>query len=366
MALKMNFSTHVLDFRFDAGTSRGIMRTRKTWFVKIFDTERPGIYGIGECAPLAGLSPEDLSQMDFELERLAKKISELSITHFREEALEKVQKLTDPDFPSIRFGIETAILDLLNGGNHIIFHNEFSEGKHKLPINGLIWMGDKDFMSKQVEEKLGAGFTCIKMKVGAIELEEELALLKVIRKVGGSKLDLRIDANGAFPNNEVFKILKRFETLGLHSVEQPIMPRQPEAMSLVCEKSSIPIALDEDLIGVHSTADKIELLSYVKPQYIVIKPSLVGGLLATREWIRLAEERQIGWWITSALESNVGLNAIAQLTANYTVTIPQGLGTGQLYHNNIPSPLVIREGFIHYDKSLSWDMAALLNHSGSV
>lgn len=366
MALKMNYSTHVLDFRFDAGTSRGVMRTRKTWFVKIYDSDRTDVFGIGECAPLGGLSPEDLTQMDFELERINRKITGLPLSHFAESPLDKVQAMTDPAFPSIRFGIEMAILDLLNGGERMIFRNEFAEGRQSLPINGLIWMGNKDFMSQQIQEKLDAGFNCIKMKVGAIDLEEELALLKVIRKVGGNRLDLRIDANGAFPNNEAFKILKRFEAFGLHSIEQPIMPRQPEAMSLICEKSQIPIALDEDLIGVHRTRDRIELLSYIKPQYIVIKPSLVGGLLATQEWIRLAEERQIGWWITSALESNIGLNAIAQLTANYDVTMPQGLGTGQLYHNNIPSPLVIADGFIKYDRRNSWELEELLNHSGSV
>ncbi|MEL7145027.1 MAG: o-succinylbenzoate synthase [Bacteroidota bacterium] len=336
--------------------------------MKIFDEDRPGVFGLGECAPLSGLSPEDLSQMDFELERLQGKIGELNLDFFVENPLEKVGEVTDPAFPSIRFGIEMAVLDLLNGGERLIFHNPFWDGQQKIPINGLIWMGDKQFMSQQLEEKLSAGFSCIKMKVGAIDLEEELALLKVIRKAGGNKLDLRIDANGAFPNNSVFKILKRFEALQLHSIEQPIMPRQPEAMSLVCEKSPIPIALDEDLIGVHRTKDREELLDYIKPQYIVIKPSLVGGLLAAKEWIRLAEERQIGWWITSALESNVGLNAIAQLTANYEITLPQGLGTGQLYHNNIPSPLEISDGFIRYDRTKNWGLEALsmLNHLGSV
>ena len=366
MALKMTYSTHVLDFRFDAGTSRGVMRTRKTWFVKIYDDDRPGTFGIGECAPLDGLSPEDVSQMDFELERVSRKFDGLKLSDFEKAPLEKVQSLTDPNFPSIRFGMEMAMLDLLNGGERLIFHNGFSEGSSQLPINGLIWMGDSDFMTRQVEEKLEASFSCIKMKVGAIDLEEELSILSLIRKVGGKKLDLRIDANGAFPNNQVFKILQQFEQFGLHSIEQPIMPRQPEAMSLICQKSEIPIALDEDLIGVHRTKDRAELLSYVKPQYIVIKPSLVGGLLATQEWIRLAEELNIGWWITSALESNIGLNAIAQLTANYEVSMPQGLGTGKLYHNNIASPLSIEEGFIRYNKQLSWDFDPIFKHSGFV
>lgn len=354
MNLKLEYCPYVLDFRFDAGTSRGIMKKRTVWFVKLFVGEKPGVFGLGECAPIDGLSSEDISQVEFELERLQKTIEEKNLNDFQDAPLETVAKLTDPEFPSIRFALEVAVLDLLNGGERLIIENDFVRGLQKIPINGLIWMGDKDFMQKQMGEKMASGFECIKMKVGAIDFADELTLLKAIRKAGGNSLDLRIDANGAFPNKEVFKLLRQLEVLNLHSIEQPIMPRQPEAMSLICEKSAIPIALDEDLIGVHRFADKKELLTYVKPQYIVIKPSLVGGILSTREWISLATELGIGWWITSALESNVGLNAIAQMTAGYELTMHQGLGTGQLYHNNIESPLLIENGFLEFVPGKSW------------
>lgn len=359
MKLKLDYCPYVLDFRFDAGTSRGVMRTRETWYIKLSVQGKSREYGLGECAPLRGLSFEDLSQIEFELDRLQKAISETSINEFKNSPLEKVTELTDPEFPSIRFALETAILDLLNGGKRLIFDNEFSRGNLKIPINGLIWMGDKAFMNQQVGEKMKAGFECIKMKVGAIDFDDELALLSEIRKTGGEALDLRIDANGAFPNKEVFRILRQLEALNLHSIEQPIMPRQPEAMSLICEKSNIPIALDEDLIGLHKISDKKDLLTYVKPQYIVIKPSLVGGILATHEWIRLATELNIGWWITSALESNIGLNAIAQMTAEYQPEMHQGLGTGQLYHNNIESPLLIENGFLQYVAAKSWRLDSI-------
>ena len=216
-------------------------------------------------------------------------------------------------------------------------------------------MGDEDFMKGQRDQKLSGGFSCVKMKVAAIELEKEVAILKSIRDIYSAEdMVLRIDANGGFENNLVFKQLNAFKDLEIHSIEQPIMPRQPEAMSLIVEKSPIPIALDEDLIGVHELKKRKELLDYIKPHYIVIKPSLVGGIASTMEWISLAEERKIGWWITSALESNIGLNAVCQLTARYNPTNHQGLGTGQLYENNIESPLVVENGFIRYDLKRHW------------
>ncbi|MGB3466187.1 MAG: o-succinylbenzoate synthase [Cyclobacteriaceae bacterium] len=360
MKLKLDFSPYILDFRFDAGTSRGVMKQRKTWFLKVCESENPDHFGIGECAPLPGLSTEDISQIDFELERMQKIIGECTLKTFTKDPLEKISELTDPSFPSVRFGLETAILDLINGAKRIIYDNAFTRGQLKIPINGLIWMGEKSFMHQQVDEKMAAGFECVKMKVGAIDFADEIELLKNIRKRGGDKLDLRIDANGAFSNREIFKIIRQLDQIKLHSIEQPIMPRQPEAMSLICEKSTIPIALDEDLIGIHTKSGKIELLDYVKPQYIVIKPSLVGGLKSTAEWIALAEERGIGWWITSALESNVGLNAIAQLTAEYSVSMHQGLGTGQLYHNNVKSPLHIENGYLQYVPGHKWNLDPLL------
>lgn len=359
MKLKLDFSPYVLDFRFDAGTSRGVMKQRKTWFVKLYEESRPEKYGLGECAPLEGLSSEDISQMDFELERLQTAIADFHLSDFTDDPLKAVSDITDRDFPSIRFGLETAVLDLINGGKKIIFDNGFRNGDMKIPINGLIWMGDKPFMKEQIDEKMKSGFGCIKMKVGAIDFEDELKLLRLIRKRGGENLDLRIDANGAFPNREAFRMIKKLEELNLHSIEQPIMPRQPEAMSLICERSEVPVALDEDLIGLYTTTAKAELLDYIKPDYIVLKPSLIGGLASSMEWIKLAQDRSVGWWVTSALESNVGLNAIAQFTGEYSLQMHQGLGTGQLFRNNFESPLQIRNGGLEYNSESDWDLTGL-------
>ncbi len=356
MSLRLSFEPYILNFKFDAGTSRGVMRERKVWFVKVSDTLNENLFGIGECAPIQGLSVEDISQVEFELERVTKVIHELDLKLSTDELLDAIEEMTDPLFPSIRFALETAVLDLKMGGKRILFENEFVTDGLKIPINGLIWMGTKEFMLQQAKEKIANGFNCIKMKIGAINLEEEKEILSYIRKYGGSDLILRVDANGAFPNNEVFKALKSLSAYDIHSIEQPIMPRQHEAMSLISVKSEIPIALDEDLIGVDKYEDKEYLLSYTKAPFIVIKPSLVGGIKSTREWIKLAEEHGIGWWITSALESNIGLNVIAQLTANYSLKTHHGLGTGQLFHNNIEGPLTVTSGFISYNPTISWQL----------
>ncbi len=355
MALRLTYTPYTLKFKFDAGTSRGVLKEKPTWFIRVFDESNPTKYGLGECGPIEGLSVEDVTQMPFELERVAQKIQKHVILYKEEEIYELAQLIVGHEFPSIRFGLETALLDLKNGANRIIFDEDFVNGKQHIPINGLIWMGDEAFMTNQKEEKLARGFGCLKMKVAAIEIEKELAILKSIReKFSEQELILRIDANGGFENNLVFKKLAMFEGLGIHSIEQPIMPRQPEAMSLIVEKSPIPIALDEDLIGLHTPAQRAELLDYVKPHHIVIKPGLVGGIKATMDWIAEAEKRNIGWWITSALESNIGLNAICQLTGKYQPTNHQGLGTGQLYHNNIESPLTVKDGAIFYDINKTW------------
>ncbi len=360
MALRLSYTSYSLKFKFDAGTSRGVLKEKPTWFIKIHDELTPEKFGLGECGPIEGLSPEDPTLMDMELKKLSNSIKSYKTQYNDEDIFKLANELVDPNYPSIQFGLETALLDLKNGGERVIFENDFHTGKSNIPINGLIWMGDESFMKSQKDEKLSKGFSCLKMKVAAIDLDKEIEILSEIRKVkSAEELILRVDANGGFKNNEVFRKLEALTGLELHSIEQPIMPRQPEAMSLIVQKSPIPIALDEDLIGHDTIQKKKELLDYIKPNFIVIKPTLVGGVKSTMDWIKLAEERNIGWWITSALESNIGLNAICQLTENYKPTVHQGLGTGQLYHNNIPSPLIVKDGYIEYDEKMSWDISSI-------
>ena len=265
------------------------------------------------------------------------------------------------DWSSIRFGVETALLDLKNGGRRKICPGAFYEGKQSIEINGLIWMGDKEAMYSRIEEKLTAGFRCVKLKIGAIDFNSELELLKSIRsRYGKDEIELRVDANGAFlPSEAMFK-LDRLSRYDIHSIEQPIRQGQWREMEALCRNTPIPIALDEELIGINDPKLKEQMLDVINPQYIILKPALAGGLSGSAEWIDKAEKRNIGWWITSALESNVGLNAIAQWTAMLQSSIPQGLGTGQLYKNNIISPLVQKGSTIQYDPSLSWDLSSLI------
>lgn len=357
MHLHCEYKKYTLHFKFDAGTSRGILREKDTYFLKIYDPKEPALFGIGECGPLRGLSPDD--RPDFE-EQLIVACASVGKSVFPQNA-DKVkawlQGQIGEEWPAIRFGLETAALDFLHGGRQKIIHNPWSEHPYQpIPINGLIWMGDKDSMLKQIDEKLKVGFNCIKMKMGAIDFETELSLLSYIRSHYDEKITtLRLDANGAFAPEEALAKLEALSRFGIHSIEQPIKPGQPENMYELCRKSPVPIALDEELIGVTKPADKLSLLHRIKPQYIILKPTLLGGLYATSELIELAQQENIGWWITSALESNVGLNAIAQFSASLQVSMPQGLGTGQLYHNNLPSPLFIENGSLKYNPHIHWD-----------
>ena len=238
-------------------------------------------------------------------------------------------------------------MDMKNGGKRIYFDNDFTTGKRQLPINGLVWMGDKNFMREQIEQKLEEGFTTIKMKIGAIDFETEIKLLESIRnRYDKDQITLRVDANGAFSPEEAMQKLTELAQLDIHSIEQPIKQGQWSKMRELCAQTPLDIALDEELIGVNERTKKIELLDTIKPQYIILKPSLHGGISGTQEWIELAEERNIPWWITSALESNIGLDAICQLTAEYQNGLPQGLGTGSLYTNNLTSNLVVSDGYI--------------------
>ncbi|WP_044200593.1 o-succinylbenzoate synthase [Flammeovirga sp. OC4] len=349
--LKFEYTKRELRFNFPAKTSRGAIEAKDCFLIKVYHSERPDVVGWGECNILKGLSIDAFP--DYE-ERLK------AVLHVCNTSLETLASLGDfvdrEEYPSIYFGLETALLDLQNGGKKIIYQNSFVEGT-PIPINGLVWMGDKSFMKEQIDKKLQMGFDCIKIKVGALNFQDELDLLKYIRQEFSSdKITLRVDANGAFKVEEALEKLNRLSEFDLHSIEQPIWAGQVEEMANLCEKTPIPIALDEELIGVKKDA-QFDLLKVIQPQYIILKPALVGGLEASQEWIYYAESLNIPWWMTSALESNVGLNAIAQFTAKYVVDKPHGLGTGQLYHNNYDSPLTVSDGTLYYDKNKGWEIS---------
>jgi len=342
-----------LQFKFEAGTSRGVLKTRNVYWIKVFSPHNPTVVGWGEAAPLVKLSIDDRPDFEAILSATLKESSRIQWNSDQRELLFQIQKQLSPELPSIRFGIETALLDLFQGGKKKIFDNDFYDHQAPIPINGLIWMGNKEFMIDQIEEKLAQGFACIKMKIGAIDFEQELGLLKAIRaRYSKNEIVLRVDANGAFEPRDAIEKLNNLAELDIHSIEQPIAAGQVATMKSLCRNTPLPIALDEELIGVR---DKASLLDAILPQHIILKPSLVGGIAETEEWIKLAEERNIGWWMTSALESNIGLNAIAQLASKFDPAIPQGLGTGKLYHNNLQSPLEVESGKIKYNPSLAWE-----------
>lgn len=354
MALKASYIKKIFRFNFEARTSRGEIKDRTSWFIKIWDDRYPDVVGIGECGPLPGLSIDD--RPDFE-KTLSTSLDQLKNFELKDVITSgKMKKIVPKGYPSIVFGMETALFDLSYGGNRMIFENQFIRGM-KIPINGLVWMGDAEFMLRQIDEKISKGFTCIKLKVGGINFDSECELLHHIRKrFSRNDITLRLDANGAFTPANVFQKLKTLSQFEIHSIEQPLKAGTKETGDL-CRKSPIPIALDEELIGIDARKSKATMLDQLNPRFIVIKPSLHGGISGTEEWIDLATERNIDWWITSALESNIGLNAICQLTANYPISIPQGLGTGMIYERNIPSPLTVANGAIYWDQKLKWDTA---------
>jgi o-succinylbenzoate synthase len=342
--MKIQIKKHQLKFKQAAGTSRGVLKTKNTWFVKIVD-ESSGKWGMGEINMFKGLSCDDRPEFESKLlEVIAKPVFYLENMH---------QQLIE--FPSIRFGLEMALKDLEIKKEFVLFENEFSTGLKGIPINGLIWMGDLDFMKRQIQEKLDKGFRCLKMKIGALNFEEEFQVLQSIRnKYTSKELELRVDANGAFHPTEALEKLERLAKLDLHSLEQPLKQGQWIEMSRLCAITPLPIALDEELIGIHSFEQRQELLKTIQPQYIILKPALLGGFTSSEEWIGIAEKQNIDWWITSALESNIGLNAIAQWTASLNTSAYQGLGTGQLYQNNIESPLEIRGEQLYYSPTSHW------------
>ncbi|WP_417443827.1 o-succinylbenzoate synthase [Joostella sp.] len=345
--MEAHYQKYMLEFKRPSGTSRGVLTTKETWFIFIKEGAN---FGIGECGILRSLSIDDRADYEEKLKWACANIS-LGVETLWEALIE---------FPSIQFGLEQAFLSLKSENPFKLFDSAFIEGNAEIPINGLIWMGAEEFMKVQIKEKMNAGFNCIKMKIGAIEFDNEFKLLSSIRdKFSEEKIELRVDANGAFSAEEAMGKLEKLATLKLHSIEQPIKQGNWDEMALLCRQSPLPIALDEELIGVFSVTKKRELLQTIQPQYIILKPSLVGGFRGSQEWISLCEELNIGWWVTSALESNIGLNAIAQWTATLNNSMPQGLGTGSLYTNNIESPLEVDGGALHYRNTINWDLSPL-------
>ena len=341
--MKAHYKKHILEFKTPSGTSRGILKTKQTWFIVL---ENNGEFGVGECGMLRGLSIDDRPDFEQTLQWVCENI------HLREQQL--YDALTE--FPSIQMGLEIAFRSLAAHDPFQIYPSAFTKGEASIAINGLIWMGDKAFMSKQIATKLKEGFSCIKMKIGAINFDTELALLKSIRQeFSASEIEIRVDANGAFDPKNALEKLKQLSDLDLHSIEQPIAVKQWDQMAYLCEKSPLDIALDEELIGVFSNQDKQALLQHIKPQYIILKPSFIGGFKGSDSWIELSQANNVQWWITSALESNVGLNAISQYTFTKNSTLPQGLGTGSLYTNNIASALQITKGTLCYNPTKKWN-----------
>ena len=321
-----------LHFKQPAGTSRGVYTTRDVWYILLTDTGSRH-YGVGECAPLPALSCDDIPSYDEVLATACKNL----------EKNGEIDREALLPYPSILFGMETALLHF-RARSLQFWHTPFSKGKEGIPINGLIWMGNFDEMYRRIGEKMQQGFRCIKLKIGAIDFEKELELLAHIRQhFTPAQIELRVDANGAFSPVDAMEKLKRLSELDLHSIEQPIRAGQWEEMARLTSESPLPIALDEELIGCNTLEGKQKLLSAIRPQYIILKPSLHGGVCGGNEWISEAEKRQIGWWITSALESNIGLNAIAQWCATFDNPLPQGLGTGLLFTDNVEMPLEIRK-----------------------
>ncbi len=322
-----------------AGTSRGVMHQHVSYSLRISQHD---IVGVGEAAPLPGLSIDALPEFELILQQTI-------------EALQSNIPIDLTAFPSIAFALETAQKDLENGGRKLIFDNQFYNNQTPIAINGLVWMDTKDNMQTQIDEKISQGFDTIKIKIGAIDFDQEIALLKYIRsRYTASEIAIRVDANGAFAPNDALEKIKKLSDYELHSIEQPIKAGQWDAMAQLCQTTPLPIALDEELIGINTSSEKLKLLQTIKPDFIILKPTLLGGFAQTHEWIQLAEAQNMGWWATSALESNIGLNAICQFVAQYHNPIKQGLGTGGLYQNNIESPLCVQRGHIFYDKTKSW------------
>ena len=347
--LQAQYISRPLNFIRPAGTSRGVLLHKPCWYIILSSDD--GLSGVGEVSLIPGLSIEDPGEMEIRLDHICKLIS-------REE-MNPAQYL--PSLPGVQFALETALKDLENGGQRILFPSAFTEGRSGIPTNGLIWMGDREFMMEQIASKVQSGFRVLKMKVGALDFNEEREVLEKIRSnYGRGELEIRLDANGAWSPKKAKEYMEILSQYGIHSIEQPIAAGQVKAMAELCRSASIPVTLDEELIGITGVKAQGDLLREINPRYIILKPGLLGGLSAAEQWIRLADDLSMGWWVTSALESNIGLSAIAQWTASLEVSMPQGLGTGSLYSNNIPSPLEMDGDSLWYRPDHPWDLNEII------
>ncbi|MCH5223742.1 MAG: o-succinylbenzoate synthase [Muribaculaceae bacterium] len=347
--MRLEFAPYLLKFKEPGGTSRGVLTEKPTFLIRVYDERQPEKFGIGEAAVFPDLSPEADGKYVWKLTELL-----ANVAIGRETDLSR--------HSSIQFGLEQAIYDFSNGCKGIYFPGEFTLGEKPIEINGLVWMGDFDKMIERIDEKVEAGFKCIKLKIGAIDWESELEMIRYIRqKYSGNQLMIRVDANGAFKPEDCMSKLKSLAGLEVHSIEQPIKAGHPELMAKICKESPLPIALDEELIGKGTTDERIRTLDEIKPAYIILKPALCGGFSGAMEWISEAEKRGINWWITSALESNVGLNAIAQWTAYINASGPQGLGTGGVFTNNFETPVYLEKDLLKFDPSHSLDYSQFDN-----
>jgi len=337
LEFNINISEKTLHFKQPAGTSRGIYATRHSWFITITSPEKPNIKGIGECAPLPNLSCDDIPEYGNILKALCQQFCLSGNINYN---------IMRP-YPSMLFGLESALQQFNRGGSECLFETRFGLGEEGIPINGLVWMGSFDEMLVRIEDKMKSGFRCIKLKIGAIDFEKEIGLIRHIREYFTTEqIELRVDANGGFTPDNAMNRLERLAKYDIHSIEQPIKQHQWKEMAMLCKDSPLPIALDEELIGINMPTMKEALLDSIHPAYIILKPSLHGGMKGSKEWIELANQRGIGSWITSALESNIGLNAIAHFAAKTygsNIKMPQGLGTGQLFTDNIKMPIEIRK-----------------------
>lgn len=342
--MKVSYTKRLLHFKDPAGTSRGVYTVHLSYYIKV---EQDGIVGVGECSTLPDLSCDAMPEARYEA--LLDKVC-----RFVEQTGGIPYEMLRP-YPSVLFGLETAFAQLDAGGRWVLSATPFACGEEAIPINGLVWMGTFEEMYARLEAKLRAGFHCVKLKIGAIDFDRELDLVRHIRDhFTPEQIELRVDANGGFTPDNALDRLEALARYHIHSIEQPIKQHQWPEMARLCRLSPLPIALDEELIGVNDLAQKARLLDEIHPAYLVLKPSLHGGMRGCREWIRLARERGIGSWITSALESNIGLNAIAHLCAEVYgphITMPQGLGTGLLYTDNVASPLVLRGDGMWFDEA---------------
>ncbi len=347
--MRLAFAPYTLHFRNPAGTSRGVLLEKPPYLIKVFDEGSPEHYGLGEAPVFPGLSPEADSRYEYKLVELLANV-----------ALGRPTDLSRHS--SIQFGLEQALLDFSLGCSGLYYPSAFTAGDKTIEINGLVWMGSLEEMTSRIEEKVNAGFRCIKLKIGALDWAQEEGMISAVRRrFSPEELEIRVDANGGFPMDSALPRLKWLADMGIHSIEQPIPAGNRELMAFLCSTSPLPIALDEELIGISATEDKIRILDKIKPAYIILKPALCGGFSGASEWIDLAVERGIGWWITSSLESNVGLNALAQFTASLNTAIPQGLGTGNLFTDNFPSPLSLDSDRLAYNPETVIDRSVFDN-----